>query len=90
METRQFMFQLRFAHDADVDVCWYTLAGRRHGPFLSLQLAEVDMKARLQLWVQAATGIGGSVFRRSPEEVIVTLPKAVLTDRSSGFWPWSA
>lgn len=86
MPHRDHVFRVRLEHGSNQG--WYTLAGQRRGPFASPELAEIDLLARIAEWHRAARALGGWVWRRTPLEVVVTLPDHVPVAGAEPLTPW--
>lgn len=74
MPKRDQVFTVQHEYDDRLAIRWYTLAGERHGPFLSPAMVEFDLVSRIEAWRQQALRVGGTVWRRSATELVLSTP----------------
>lgn len=88
MALRDRVFRVVLEHPSAHEG-WYTLAGRRRGPYRSPELLEADLLGQVRAWNTRAGELGGWVWRRTHLEVVVTLPEGVPVDGGEALTPWT-
>ena|SRR5688572_26381811 len=93
MPHRDHSFPVVLEHEPDPadplrTLAWYRLAGRRYGPFATVDAMEQDLVPRLKRWDTRAREFGGWAWRRAHLELVVTLPEGVPVEGGEWLAPW--
>ncbi|MEZ4236630.1 MAG: hypothetical protein R3F59_10835 [Myxococcota bacterium] len=81
------VFRVTLEHPG-ADEGYYTLAGKRYGPFATPEEAEHHLLGRIRAWKARARSLGGDVHRRTHLEIAVTLPADVPFEGGEAPTPW--
>lgn len=85
MPNRVFHITIEYAPER---VGYYTIAGVRHGPFATPDAMELDILQLMERWNRRAKHLGGHVWRRTHQDLVVSLPERQVIEGGEPLEAW--